>query len=337
MNNPLSEDLDQRPVAASSRVSGVPVIDLEPMIKGDGQQVVQQIGEAAKTWGFFQVVGHGMSPVQVEQVMDQAKSFFAQSDSVKELVRRSRDNPWGYNDQELTKNQKDAKAVFDFTVEGEDAIYGARNQWPAGLDQFRQVMMTYLETATRISLQLMEAFSIGAGLPRHSLRRLFEPVHTGFVRLNYYPVQAQGVVAQASQSPPELGIHHHTDAGALTVLLQDQVSGLQVYREGQWHGVKPLPGALVINTGDMMQVLSNDLYQAPVHRVAAMTARERFSMPFFLNMSANANIEPLHTLINEQRPSRYRAIPWSEFRRRRSDGDYADYGAEVQISDYRIN
>ncbi len=335
MNNLPSDDLDHRPIAPASKMSSVPVIDITPLFGGDDSRVVEQISQAAQTWGFFQVVGHGMLPAQVKQVMSQAQEFFAQDDSLKQLVRRTQDNPWGYNDQELTKNQKDAKAVFDYTVAGEDGIYGARNQWPEGLDQFPIVMLDYLETCTHISLKLMEAFAMGAGLPRHALAHLFEPIHTGFVRLNYYPVTDLEGGAQPCDGSTKLGIHHHTDAGALTVLLQDQMSGLQVYRDGYWHDLAPVPGALVINTGDMMQVLSNDLYQAPVHRVLAMTEGQRFSMPFFLNMAADAIIEPITTLVTPQRSARYRPITWSEFRRRRSDGDYADYGAEVQISDYR--
>ena len=134
----------------------------------------------------------------------------------------------------------------------------------------------------------------------------------------------------------DLGVHHHTDAGALTVLLQDEVGGLQVFNGGYWHDIPPLPGAFVINTGDMMQVWSNDIYQAAVHRVLAMEKRDRFSIPFFFNPSAETEVSPLPSVVTADRPARYRAIRWSEFRGQRTDGDYADYGPEVQISQFRI-
>lgn len=79
----------------------------------------------------------------------------------------------------------------------------------------------------------------------------------------------------------------------------------------------------------MIQVWSNDAYQAPLHRVLAMEDGERFSLAYFFNPAYSAVIAPLQT------PRRYRDLPWGEFRRRRADGDFADYGAEVQISDYR--
>ncbi len=93
---------------------------------------------------------------------------------------------------------------------------------------------------------------------------------------------------------------------------------------------------MVINTGDMMQVWSNDIYQAAIHRVLAMRSAERFSIPFFFNPSADSRVSPLPSVIDDADPPHYREIQWSDFRGKRTDGDYADYGAEVQISQYRL-
>jgi len=165
----------------------------------------------------------------------------------------------------------------------------------------------------------------------------FAENHTGFVRLNYYPVRDPLESSQVEHlAIADLGVHHHTDAGALTVLLQDDVGGLQVFKDGCWHDIPPIPGAFVINTGDMMQVWSNDVYQAAIHRVLAMEQTDRYSIPFFFNPSASTEVSPLSTVVSAARPARYSEISWSEFRGRRTDGDYADYGPEVQISQYRI-
>jgi isopenicillin N synthase-like dioxygenase len=164
----------------------------------------------------------------------------------------------------------------------------------------------------------------------------FEGNHTGFLRLNYYPVDdpIEGA-ADDYQAVADLGVHHHSDAGALTVLIQDEVGGLQVHRDGYWYDIPPVPGAIVINTGDMMQVWSNDRYHAPVHRVLAMEERDRYSLPFFFNPAANARVSPLPTVIDKRNPGRYHEIEWASFRGKRTDGDYADYGTEVQISQFR--
>ena len=101
--------------------------------------------------------------------------------------------------------------------------------------------------------------------------------------------------------------------------------------------VEPVTDALVVNIGDIVQVWSNDRYPAPAHRVRASTNRERYSLPFFFNPVSEAVYAPLAAVTNEQSPPRYRPINWGKFRWKRQQGDYADYGAENQISDHRIS
>ena len=122
----------------------------------------------------------------------------------------------------------------------------------------------------------------------------------------------------------------------LTLLLQDDQPGLQVFRNGAWHLVMPRRDALVVNIGDIVQVWSNDRYRAALHRVVTNQQKGRFSIPFFLNPAYETDYAPLPTMIDANNPPRYRSINWREFRSRRAAGDYADYGEEVQISQYQI-
>jgi isopenicillin N synthase-like dioxygenase len=308
-----TQDLDQLPVAEqSSAIEQVPIIDVEYLFQDSAssaaREAIDQIAEACRTWGFFQVINHGISNARIEQVWRQTHALFALPLEEKLGIVRSRENPWGFYNNELTKNQRDKN--------------GQSNRWPAGHPEFKAAMMGYLEACTGLSLKLLEAFCLGLDLPADFMRNDFADRHTGFVRLNYYPVRDPMADMPVDHQPvADLGIHHHTDAGALTVLLQDEVSGLQVYRDGFWYDIPTLPGALVINTGDMMQVWSNDIYKAAIHRVLAMDARERYSIPFFFNPAADCKVCPLPSVIG--------------FRGKRSDGDYADYGSEVQIYQYR--
>ena len=122
-----------------------------------------------------------------------------------------------------------ATGFSDFTSDGTDPIYGAENRWPDKGSGFRDTMRTYLDACARLSLTLLEAFCVGLKLPADFMRHDFAGKHTGFVRLNYYPV-ADPLAASSVEKLPQadMGVHHHTDAGALTVLLQDDVGGLQV-------------------------------------------------------------------------------------------------------------
>ncbi len=112
--------------------------------------------------------------------------------------------------------------------------------------------------------------------------------------------------------------------------------GLEVLRDGAWHGVAPRAGALVVNIGDIVQVWFNDRYRAAVHRAVTHAARDRYSAPFFFNPSYDARYAPLPATVDAQRPARYRPIAWREFRALRAAGDYADLGEEVQIHHYRL-
>lgn len=338
----LKDDLDQYPVAQSGEaVQRVPVIDVGAIIQDvtspAANQAVQSIATAASEWGFFQVVNHGVPGSLIDATWRETAGFFDRPASVKDAIMRTRDNPWGYYNNELTKNQRDKKEVFDYTTDGVDPIYASENRWPDVDDSFRQTLCAYRDAVTDLSHALLRAFCLGLDLPAGFMQSDFSKRHTGFIRLNYYPVRDPLEAANVEALPvADLGVHHHTDAGALTVLMQDDVGGLQVFRDGYWHNVEPTPGAFVINTGDMMQVWSNDIYQAAIHRVLAMEHTDRYSIPFFFNPTADTSVSPLPSVVSDERPARYKTINWSEFRGKRTDGDYADYGPEVQIAQYRI-
>lgn len=328
----MESNLDHAPVAVSAGALAIPVVDLSAPHAGD------EIAEACRVWGFFQIVAHGADPQVMAAAQDETRAFFAAPKPMKRALSRSKDNPWGFYDRELTKTARDKKEIFDIgpdaggALEGEGPFEGA-TPWPEWRESFAPAMRAHFTVCEALSRTLLGHVSASLGAPRDALARAFLPRHTSFLRLNFYPVEDP--LAGESDARAGLGIHHHTDAGALTLLLQDEVSGLQVYRDGAWHSVAPLEGAFVVNIGDMVQVWSNDLYRAPVHRVLAMERAERRSLPFFYNPAYTATVAPLPNLVAGAR-ARYRAIPWGEFRRRRADGDFANYGREVQIADYRV-
>ncbi|MEQ9464588.1 MAG: 2OG-Fe(II) oxygenase family protein [Haliea sp.] len=301
----------------------VPVIDL----RARRDAVAAQLAAAAASWGFFQVTGHGIAPALVAQTQATARAFFASDPALKQAVSRTLDNPFGYYDRELTKNLRDRKEIFDFSPRGE-------TPWPPGMPALQPALQAFADACHALALELVELLCEGLALAPASLAAHFVPGHSSFLRLNHYPTEDLPLPADAPPPSP-FGISHHTDAGALTVLLQDQVPGLQVQHDDAWLDVSPVPGALTINVGDMLQVWSNDRYVAPLHRVRASTDRARLSIAWFLNPGYDSVIEPLPGLLSSDATAHFRPLPWQEFRGLRALGDYGDYGEEVQISDYR--
>ena len=311
------------------------------------QKAVEQIGSACREWGFFQITGHGIPADLIARIWCETKQFFALPTDAKQTVARSKDNARGWFNRELTKNTRDMKEVFDFgfiphhELPDDDPANWTRdgfNQWPDErvCPDFQPTMREYIRACEQVSFRLLQALGEGLGVPSGHLTRDFVEEHSSFLRLNYYPKHDPLHREQQASVTGHLGVHHHTDAGALTVLLQDHVGGLQVCLDKEWFPVEPIEGALVINIGDMVQVWSNDLYEAPVHRVLASGTQDRYSLPFFYNPSYNPVYEPLDVLTNEASPPKYKPINWREFRWKRQQGDYANYGQENQIADYRV-
>jgi isopenicillin N synthase-like dioxygenase len=197
---------------------------------------------------------------------------------------------------------------------------------------FRLAVQVHYWHAAGLGRRLLGAILANLGASPIALGRDFGPGHTSFLRLNYYPV-----TPAAAPRDSALGIGQHTDAGALTLLLQDEQPGLEVFKDNAWHLVEPRRDAIVVNIGDIVQVWSNDRYCAALHRVIASSKNSRYSIPYFMNPAYRTNYAPLPATVSRDRPARYREINWGEFRTLRADGDYADLGEEIQVEHYRIS
>ena len=313
-------------------MKSIPVIDIAQL---DDPATMTALDMACRDWGFFQVVRHGIDLTTITDLSDAMRAFFALPTAAKREISRTAENPWGYFDRELTKNMRDWKQIYDFGPATGDSI---SPQWPCSLPEFEPAVRAFYDACDRLARSLLSAISINLGMPQHFLDQDFGPDHTSFLRLNYYPVCPTTIAADETSSSGEapLGINQHTDAGALTLLLQDEQPGLEVFRNGQWHLVEPRSDALVINVGDIVQVWSNDRYRASLHRVITSSTAQRFSAPFFFNPSYRSHYEPLPATIDISHPARYQAINWGEFRALRAAGDYESLGEEVQISHYCV-
>jgi isopenicillin N synthase-like dioxygenase len=319
----------------------IPTIDFADLGHASMRDVLDR---ACRDWGFFYLTGHGIDKQVIGQMLAVMQCFFALPSAQKKAVERTVENPWGFYDRELTKNVRDWKEIFDVGPNiPTDALSHARAQWPdesgPGLQGFRSTVSAFSAACEAIAMRLLQAISQNLGMPVQYLNSFFGADHTSYQRLNYYPPCSLPAPADAPHVPVtgHLGISHHTDSGAITVLLQDAQPGLQMWQGDRWHLIAPHADALVINIGDVVQVWSNDRYRAPLHRVLAHASTPRYSAPYFYNPDYAAVYEPLLGACDSAHPPRYQPISWGEFRAARAVGDYADQGEEVQISDYRIN
>jgi isopenicillin N synthase-like dioxygenase len=191
----------------------VPVISI---VNLDDPATLSALDGACRDWGFFQVVDHGIDDVVIDALHRQMRSFFAQPVQTKQALSRTAENPWGFYDQELTKNTRDWKEIFDVgPVRSTGEPGPMQPQWPPGLPAFRPAVEAFYAACERLSFRLLAALSVNLGMPAGYLSRGFEPWHSSFLRLNYYPVCPRPARPCDLTTPTSgyLGINHHTDAG----------------------------------------------------------------------------------------------------------------------------
>jgi isopenicillin N synthase-like dioxygenase len=265
-----------------STTSVPPVIDISPLYSGGlaRKETVVAIGEACRQWGFFSVSNHGLPADVLSDFVQMMKLFFAMPLVEKKKVSRAVDNSRGYADDELTKQRRDLKEVFDCGHEPHpdlpathelNVVMDGFNQWPASPPAFEAVVKRYYHAAGVVGEVLMGAIAESLGLPEDHFAADMKN-HTSFLRLNHYPESMSAVLSSSDSvaggggvggAPlSALGVGRHTDAGALTLLLQDAVAGLEVYsgtkedaHDGEWVGVDPVQGALTINIGPLTNPL----------------------------------------------------------------------------------
>ena len=308
----------------------LPVIDISDLQSTAARRAID---EACRDWGFFQIVGHGIDESAMAALRREMRAFFALPLSAKHAIMRTAENPWGFYDRELTKHTRDWKQIYDYGPPDGAALVP---QLPRERPEFEGTIARFYAECDGLALQLMEVIAGNLGMPRNALTPCFRPGHTSFLRLNYYPpCPAPARPAGLSMAREgHLGVNQHTDAGALTLLLQDEQPGLEVFHENEWHLVEPRRDALVVNIGDIVQVWSNDRYTAALHRGLVSAEAERFSAPFFFNPAYSTQYAPLPSTVDARHPPRYRPIHWGEFRARRAAGDYADHGEYHSIGHY---
>jgi len=183
------------------------------------------------------------------------------------------------------------------------------NVWPDNLPGFREEVYDYYEAVHQLGVTMFRAFEMTLGLPQGWFDdKITRPM--GQLRLIYYPPQ-EGPI-----DPDQIGIGAHTDYECFTLLLQDQVGGLQVgNREGEWIKATPIPGAIVINIGDMLMRWTNGEFVSTPHRVINDTGKERVSFPFFFGANYDCVVSPLPQFTAADNPAKFpptRCGLWTE-------------------------
>ncbi|WP_206616866.1 MULTISPECIES: 2-oxoglutarate and iron-dependent oxygenase domain-containing protein [unclassified Mesorhizobium] len=307
--------LDDNLRAKRESFDKLPVVDIAPLLDGSNKQrVAKEIHWALSNTGFMYVKNHGIPQDYVDSVFDVSRRFFDLPMSQKMALHISKSDvalrgyiePFGENtDPGKTKDLKECIDIGPERLMLEGPFFGP-NQWPSSLPEFRELTYGYHQKMVGLAKKILQGIALSLDLSESYFESLMRnPI--SIQRLLHYPPQS-GYISEEI-----IGIGAHTDYGNLTILAQDDVGGLQVMnRDGDWVEGIPIRGTFVINIGDLIQRLTNDLYLANMHRVINTSGRERYSIPFFIDADFDAIVESLPSCITDGNPLRYKPVRCGE-------------------------
>jgi isopenicillin N synthase-like dioxygenase len=281
----------------------LPTLDLRRARGGVSERAafLREVREAANTFGFFYIVGHGIEEDFIERVLSLARRFFALPEGQKLAIEMVNSPHFrGYNRAgfEHTRGKPDWREQLDVGPERIALPFDRAappwtrlqgpNQWPEGLPELKPTLLEYQERATALAIEVLRAFAAALGQPDNAFEPIYSPAPHQLLKLIRYPGRD---VDESDQ-----GVGAHKDSGFVTILLQDREAGLQVQGEQGWIDAPPAPGTFVVNIGEILEMASNGYLRANVHRVVSpRPGIDRFSVAFFLGARLDATV-PLLTL-----------------------------------------
>jgi len=302
--------------------SGIPSVDLSDFRSGDTvrkAKFVSELGAAYRDIGFVAVKGHLLSESLSEKLYESIKAFFRLPDSIKEKYEiQGLAGQRGYTsfgkEHAKGRTEGDLKEFWQFGqfVEGNDPV---KEQYPSnvevleipdflklGHDTYKVLEETgkYMLRAIAIHLELDEFYFDDKIYNGNSILRA----------IHYPPIQEEPKNAVRSAE--------HEDINLITLLMGASADGLQVLnKNNEWVGITALPDQLVVNVGDMLQRLTNNVLKSTTHRVVnppkELWSTPRYSIPFFLHPRSEMRLDCLPQCINKDNPISYAPISAGEY------------------------
>ncbi|XP_015067080.1 naringenin,2-oxoglutarate 3-dioxygenase [Solanum pennellii] len=282
-------DEEERPKVAYNKFSDeIPVISLQGIddVNGRRSEICEKIVNACEDWGVFQVIDHGVDAQLISQMTKLAKEFFELPPDEKLRFDMSGGKKGGFIvsshlQGEVVQDWREIVTYFSYPIRARDY-----SRWPDKPQGWIGVTEKYSEKLMDLACKLLEVLSEAMGLEKEALTKACVDMDQKVV-VNFYP--------KCPQPDLTLGLKRHTDPGTITLLLQDQVGGLQATKDNgkTWITVQPVEGAFVVNLGDHGHYLSNGRFKNADHQAVVNSNSSRLSIATFQNPAPDAKVYPL--------------------------------------------
>jgi isopenicillin N synthase-like dioxygenase len=286
-------------------IASVSLLDAERDVEGFSHE----LGQSFERYGFAVIADHGIPTELIARAEAKAKAFFALPDEVKRAYKVGVGGARGYTPFGIeTAKGATHYDLKEFWHVGRELPPGHRfgdsmapNVWPAEVESFRDTFLELYDTFDRTGLRILEAIARHLGLAPDYFEDTVRDGNSVLRLLHYPPVPKEG---------PNVRAGAHEDINTITLLLGAEEAGLQLLdRDGDWLPITSKEGELVVNIGDMLQRLTNNVLRSTTHRVVNPPPERRgfsrYSMPFFLHFRSDFLIETLPDCISAERPNRY--------------------------------
>ena len=265
--------------------------------QSDRQRFVNEVGDALKDIGFFALTHHGIPRELIDNTYEQCDAFFDMDEETKRTylrpeiahqrgytafgVEHAKDNP-----------APDLKEFWQsgrpYPLDGTVPTY-PQNIWPsAHVSGFQDVTETLFSGMERLAHHLLSACSLYLGKPEDWLSNMSTEGNT-IMRMIHYPPLSENTPEGAVRSAA------HEDINFITLLVTATADGLEVMdHDGTWIQVKGDQDAIIVDSGDMLQNLTNGLFKSTTHRVVNPkdANTRRYSMPMFVHPRNEVDLTP---------------------------------------------
>nr|AUM57447.1 flavonol synthase [Camellia fraterna] len=303
-----SETVQPAITTVKGKLLEVPVIDLGGG-DSDEERVVRMVEEAGREWGIYQVVNHGIPDELISKLQRVGKEFFELPQEEKEVYAKDAESKSieGYGSK-LQKEVEGKKGWVDHLfhkIWPPSAIN--YHFWPKNPPTYREANEEYAEQMRGVEEKLFKWLSLGIGLEGDEFnKKLGGDELVYLMKINYYPPCPRPDLA--------LGVVAHTDMCALTILVPNEVPGLQVFKDDHWYDVKYIPNALIVHIGDQIEILSNGKYKAVFHRSTVNKDTTRMSWPVFLEPPEDLEVGPHPKLVNDDdNPPKFKTKKYKDY------------------------
>ncbi|KAI3447530.1 hypothetical protein Pfo_004195 [Paulownia fortunei] len=293
----------------------LPVIDFAELQGPERPRILKSLACACENYGFFQLVNHGIPDEIINNMVNVSKRFFELPFAERQnYMSADMSSPVRYG----TSFNQTNDGVFcwrDFLKLVCHPLQDVLPHWPSSPMDFRELAVTYAKETKFLFLMLQEAILESLGL--NSSKKTTELVNIDEEILKEFEDGSQVMVVNCYPPCPEpdltLGMPPHSDYGFLTLLLQDEVKGLQIQHQDNWVTIQPMPGSFVVNVGDHLEIFSNGRYKSVLHRVVVNSMKYRISVASLHSLPFTSTVRPYPKLITETNPRRYKDTDFASF------------------------